>query len=342
MMGEPGKDGLPGRQSETGMIGISGPQGPDGKDGPPGYQGPPGATGRQGQPGFCGAPGIPAANGIGPRDRGFYFARHSQTEMIPICPRNTVKIWEGFSLLHTMGNGRPYAEDLGAAGSCIKKFSTMPFLFYNLNNVCDYPNRNDYSYRLSTTEPMPMMMTPISAPEVGRYISRCSVCEAPTRVIAVHSQSMAIPECSGSWEEIWVGYSFLMHRDAGADGGGQSLVSPGSCLEEFGVRPFIECRGLGSCNYFATATSYWLTTIHDEDMFRKPLQQTLKADHTSRVSRCAVCLRRRVTEVLKPFTSNNERAPNNWGVAPPAPPPPPRNLPDYESSRIPPSQWSQV
>lgn len=102
-------------------------------------------------------------------------------------------------------------------------------------------------------------------------------------------------------------------------------------MEEFRVRPFIECRGLGTCNYFATATSYWLATIRDDEMFRKPLQQTLKADHTSRVSRCAVCIRRRVvTEVLKPFTSNNERAPNNWGIAPPAPPPPPRNLP-FES-----------
>lgn len=63
--------------------------------------------------GFRGAPGAPAPNGIGPRDRGFYFARHSQTEMIPICPKNTVKLWEGFSLLHTMGNGRPYTQDLG-------------------------------------------------------------------------------------------------------------------------------------------------------------------------------------------------------------------------------------
>lgn len=102
---------------------------------------------------------------------------------------------------------------LGAAGSCIKKFSTMPFLFCNLNNVCDYANRNDYSYWLSTTEPMPMMMTPIPAPEIGRYISRCSVCEAPTRVMAVHSQSMSIPQCPGGWREIWVGYSFLMVRN---------------------------------------------------------------------------------------------------------------------------------
>ena len=103
-------------------------------------------------------------------------------------------------------------------------------------------------------------------------------------------------------------YSCLQHRDSGAAGGGQSLVSPGSCLEEFRTRPFIECRGLGTCNYFATAVSYWLATIKDYEQFRKPLQQTLKADHTSRVSRCAVCQRRRVSEEyeerLKPLREN--------------------------------------
>ena len=31
------------------------------------------------------------------------------------------------------------------SGSCLKKFSTMPFMFCNLNDVCDYANRNDYS-----------------------------------------------------------------------------------------------------------------------------------------------------------------------------------------------------
>jgi len=36
------------------------------------------------------------------------------------------------------------------------------------------------------------------------------VCEAPTKVIAVHSQSMAIPECPNGWSELWIGYSFIM------------------------------------------------------------------------------------------------------------------------------------
>lgn len=147
---------------------------------------------------------------------------------------------------------------------------------------------------------------------------------------------------SGNYDYMQFFASQLQHRDAGADGGGQSLVSPGSCLEEFRVRPFIECRGLGTCNFFATATSYWLATIREDEMFRKPLQQTLKADHTSRVSRCAVCIRQRVSEdpysrtaVLKPFTSNNERAPNNV-YYPPAPPP--RYPPDYQPSPSPPNR----
>lgn len=217
--------------------------------------------------------------------------------MIPMCPKNTVRLWEGFSLLHIMGNGYAHAQDLGAPGSCVRKFSVMPFLFCNLNDVCDFANRNDYSYWLTSNEKMPMSMTPIPAREVGAYISRCSVCEAPTRPIVLHSQSMATPECPGGWEELWVGYSFLMHRDAGAAGGGQALSSPGSCLEEFRARPFIECRSLGTCNFFSTAVSYWLTTIRDNEMFRKPQQQTLKTDFTSRVSRCTVCIRRRVTEL---------------------------------------------
>lgn len=99
---------------------------------------------------------------------------------------------------------------LGTAGSCVIKFNTMPFTFCNLNNQCNYADREEFSYWLSTTEPMPMSMAPIPAPQVGRYISRCSVCEAPTRAIAVHSQTMAIPQCPGGWEELWIGYSFLM------------------------------------------------------------------------------------------------------------------------------------
>lgn len=66
--------------------------------------------------GYRGASGIPAAPGPKPGNRGFYFARHSQSAMIPICPKNTIKLWDGFSLLHIMGNSYAHAQDLGKSG----------------------------------------------------------------------------------------------------------------------------------------------------------------------------------------------------------------------------------
>ena len=60
---------------------------------------------------------------------------------------------------------------------------------------------------------------------------RCSVCEASANVLAVHSQSSQVPECPNGWSSLWIGYSFAMHTAAGAEGGGQSLSSAGSCLE---------------------------------------------------------------------------------------------------------------
>lgn len=61
---------------------------------------------------------------------------------------------------------------LGTAGSCLRKFSTMPFLFCNINDVCNFASRNDYSYWLSTPEPMPMSMAPIAGDNIRPFISR--------------------------------------------------------------------------------------------------------------------------------------------------------------------------
>ena len=58
----------------------------------------------------------------------------------------------------------------------------MPFMFCNLNNRCTVASRNDYSYWLSTPEPMTPMMNPVSGEQVRPFISRCSVCEAPSQV----------------------------------------------------------------------------------------------------------------------------------------------------------------
>lgn len=39
---------------------------------------------------------------------------------------------------------------------------------------------------------------------------RCAVCEAPAMVMAVHSQTIQIPQCPSGWSSLWIGYSFVM------------------------------------------------------------------------------------------------------------------------------------
>lgn len=96
----------------------------------------------------------------------------------------------------------------GLAGSCLPRFSTMPFLYCNPGDLCYYASRNDKSYWLSTTAPLPMM--PVEEGGIKPYISRCSVCEAPSVAIAIHSQDITIPQCPAGWRSLWIGYSFLM------------------------------------------------------------------------------------------------------------------------------------
>lgn len=217
--------------------------------------------------------------------------RHSQTAELPDCPADTVSLWEGYSLLYVQGNERAHGQDLGQPGSCLPKFSTMPFLFCNLNENCNLASRNDYTFWLSTPEPIPMM--PVQDQDVKPFISRCRVCEAPAMVMALHSQSMVEPDCPEEWQPLWRGYSFLMHTSAGNDGAGQLLSSPGSCLEDFRTSPFIECHGRGTCHYYGSTYSFWLTTVTDEEQFRTPTSKTIKSgNQREHVSRCTVCMKK--------------------------------------------------
>jgi len=217
--------------------------------------------------------------------------KHSQSTTVPFCEPGHVQLWTGYSLLYIEGNERSHNQDLGFAGSCVQRFNTMPFLFCDVNNVCNYASRNDKSYWLSTNAPIPMM--PVTDAAIRPYISRCVVCEAPANVIAVHSQSVNIPDCPRGWGSLWIGYSFVMHTAAGAEGGGQALSSPGSCLEDFRATPFIECNGArGTCHYFPNKLSFWLATVEDEQQFDRPQSETLKAGNLrSRISRCQVCMK---------------------------------------------------
>lgn len=96
----------------------------------------------------------------------------------------------------------------GLAGSCLPVFSTLPFAYCNVHQVCHYARRNDRSYWLASAAPLPM--TPLAEEDIRPYISRCAVCEAPAQAVAVHSQDQSIPPCPHAWRSLWIGYSFLM------------------------------------------------------------------------------------------------------------------------------------
>ena len=55
------------------------------------------------------------------------FAVHSQDQAIPSCPGESTKLWDGYSLVFTIGNGYGHGQDLGRSGSCLRKFLHLPF-----------------------------------------------------------------------------------------------------------------------------------------------------------------------------------------------------------------------
>ena len=113
--------------------------------------------------------------------------KHSQSSSIPLCGPGELKLWDGYSFLYMEGNEKAHHQDLGniffsilillkqnkfpgMAGSCVHRFNTMPFLFCDFNDVCNYASRNDRSYWLSTNEPIPMM--PVAQNAIPEFISR--------------------------------------------------------------------------------------------------------------------------------------------------------------------------
>lgn len=305
LQGVPGQKGDKGEAGLPGLIGLTGERGEQGDIGAVGLPGPLGPTGLRGEIGLVGAPGNDGLPGLqGPRGlpgqpctqsldylTGVLLVKHSQSEEIPQSESGHIKLWEGYSLMYVDGNDYPANQDLGSPGSCVRKFSTMPVMSCGQNNVCNYASRNDRTFWLSTSKEIPMM--PVSDQEMRPYISRCAVFEVPSNVIAVHSQSLQVPECPYGWEGLWIGYSFVMHTAVGYGGGGQALSGAGSCLQDFRSTPFIECNGgKGQCHYYESMTSFWMVTVDQQNQFRTPEQQTLKAGSLlTKVSRCQVCIR---------------------------------------------------
>lgn len=49
----------------------------------------------------------------------------------------------------------PLGLSAGTLGSCLQRFSTLPFLICETTGECKYAERNDYSYWLSNVELLP-------------------------------------------------------------------------------------------------------------------------------------------------------------------------------------------
>uniref|UniRef100_A0A8D0AKV2 Collagen IV NC1 domain-containing protein n=1 Tax=Sander lucioperca TaxID=283035 RepID=A0A8D0AKV2_SANLU len=285
-VGFPGNSGPPGTPGRKGQKGPIGNVGLSGKPGPAGPNGPVGDPGDDGQLGFTGPQGHRGA-----LRSGFLLVIHSQSVQVPQCPEDSSQLWLGYSLVYLEGQEKAHTQDLGQAGSCLPAFSSMPFSYCN-TAACHYSSRNDKSFWLSTTAPIPMM--PLSGQEISSHISRCVVCETVSPAVAFHSQDPTVPACPPGWRSLWTGYSFLMQTGAGDEGGGQSLTSSGSCLKNFRTHPFIECQGArGSCHYFANLYSFWLTTIGQTEQFITQRPGTIKATNLQRqkASQCHVCRR---------------------------------------------------
>lgn len=123
-LGRIGRDGSKGFKGEKGGPGF---QGLRGDEGPPGLPGPKGVLGDRGKVGESGEPGVSGHSGIA---EGFYIVVHSQDPSVPSCPEPSYrKMWEGYSLMYTVGNGKSHSQDLGDPGSCVKSFR---YVFFSL------------------------------------------------------------------------------------------------------------------------------------------------------------------------------------------------------------------
>jgi len=119
--GSPGEKGLPGPPGFPGLEGIKGAQGFNGPLGPPGLPGLPGPVGAPGLPGLQGPAGAPGPVGEpgAPCEAtpdyltGILLVKHSQSQIVPVCDRGHIKLWEGYSLLYTDGDERAHSQDLG-------------------------------------------------------------------------------------------------------------------------------------------------------------------------------------------------------------------------------------
>lgn len=103
-------------------------------------------------------------------------------------------------------------------------------------------------------------------------------------MIAVHSQSVAIPECPLGQQKLWEGFSLLAINSNGQSAQVR-LGKPESCMTHFQLGLSTSCSISGTCaESQRNDRSYWL--VSNNSLGVEPL---LEADMAEMVSRCVVC-----------------------------------------------------
>lgn len=293
VVGEQGANGSRGETGAIGAVGETGDVGEDADDGEDGEYGEVGDVGEQGEtptddPG-C---GCQAREGNCKSCDMHIVTRHSQSTSIPECPAGFDSLWTGYSLVYLEGNGYSLAQELGSAGSCAESFQTVPMMQCSGGDVCQHGVRTDKSFWLSTDNSMDTPKPMNNLDEMMGFISRCNVCGGPSKIVARHSFDSSIPECPSGFHQIWNGYSYLMVTSSGASGGGQTLSSAGSCLEDFYLPTFIECLGRGTCSYYIDNIDFWLAQTQDVQPGMWGMGNVYSGIATildEGVARCSVC-----------------------------------------------------
>ncbi|XP_063693760.1 collagen alpha-2(IV) chain-like [Bolinopsis microptera] len=239
--GQPGLEGFTPSNAPAGPPGFIGSRGDQGDKGKTGYTGTPGDEGKCGDSGLpgevestpeqlAGEPGEAGeAGGKGSVLNTQYaqiqtYAFHSQTNSFQACPSGMTEIMRGFSFLYfDSSSGSGHGVPLSNPGSCMATFSIQPVMECT-TNTCEVKGDDsslwmpvgDIPEDMSASEYYPQEELIFGGKEndqsdrIKQFISRCSVCESPSAVMAIHSFSSSVPSCPEKWEELWIGFSLMM------------------------------------------------------------------------------------------------------------------------------------
>ena len=164
-------------------------------------------------------------------------AIHSQSAEVPFCPIGWRSLWIGFSFVMVTQLSRHCRHycSITPPWPCHSPTDLSTHTYTHISS--------SFSVLLSTFWSFPFFSDFLFTPLPPHPLSLSSLSLLPLSPL---SQQTGV----------------------GAEGSGQPLVSPGSCLEQFRQVPFIECHGHGTCNYYPDSYSYWLATLNPRHMFR--------------------------------------------------------------------------